>query len=223
MIEAYPLAWPVGWPRMDAARRIRAKFHKPTWTGVPGSATNYRVKRELSVADGVERTLLEIARLGARRETVVISTNLKLRQDGLPLSNQREPADVGVAVYWHDDVANAPRCMAIDLYDRIADNLGAVAATIEAMRAIERHGGAQVLARAFTGFTALPAPGQTSARGWQEVMEFGPGMIVTRESLDQAYRRLRSARHPDKGGTAEAFNEVQVAYEQGCDALASMK
>ena len=38
--------------------------------------------------------------------------------------------------------------MAIDAYTRTADNLAAVAATLEAMRAIERHGGAQILERA---------------------------------------------------------------------------
>lgn len=220
MIEAYPLAWPVGWPRTDPTRRIRAKFHKPTWAGVPGSATNYRVKRELSIADGTERILLEMGRLGVRKETVVISTSLRLRQDGLPLSKQRAPDDVGVAVYWHDDVANSSRCMAIDLYDRIADNLGAVAATIEAMRAIERHGGAQVLARAFTGFAALPAPGQTSARGWREVLELAPGDSIP-SKVEAAYRRLRSEKHPDKGGSPAAFHEVQTAYEQARAELGS--
>ncbi|KVD37855.1 hypothetical protein WJ41_22830 [Burkholderia ubonensis] len=62
----------------------------------------------------------------------------------------------GVAVYW-ETRAGARRVMAIDQYTRVADNLAAVAATLDAMRAIERHGGARILERAFTGFAALAA------------------------------------------------------------------
>jgi len=52
--------------------------------------------------------------------------------------------------------------MAIDIYDTVAGNLAAVAATLDAMRAIERHGGAQILKRAFQGFKALPSSTATA-------------------------------------------------------------
>ena len=74
----------------------------------------------------------------------IISTNLKLRLDGLPRSDQKEPDDPGVAVYWQR-LSKPKKVMAIDLYDRIADNLAAIGATLNAMRAIERHGGALIL------------------------------------------------------------------------------
>lgn len=215
MIDAYPLQWPIGWPRTEAARRIGARFGNKSWTGTPGGADNYKVFRELTIGAGTARILAELARLGVDQKTIVISTNLRLRLDGLPISKQRNPEDVGAAVYWSDRTG-ATRCMAIDIYDRIADNLGAIAATIEAMRAIERHGGARILERAFTGFTALPAP--IATRAWWQILELDPNEM--RESaLEVAYKTLRSKHHPDHGGSNEAFIEIRRAYDQGRAAM----
>ena len=208
MVEAYPLQWPVGWRRTAPGDRRRAVFKKASWA--PGAAYPSMVR--VSIAQGTDRARGELARLGA--EQVVISSNLRVRKDGLPWGEQREPADPGVAVYWveHPDGGGAAvaRCMAVDLYDRVADNLAAVAATIEAMRAIERHGGAQILSRAFAGFAALPDASR--ARPWREVLELlGESSPVV---VEAAYKRLRSLHHPDKGGNASRFVEVQKAYEQ---------
>jgi hypothetical protein len=219
MIDAYPLQWPIGWRRTAIAERVRAKFGKKSWSEDVGRA----IVRDLSIDDGTKRVLSELSRMGVERGTIVISTNLRLRLDGLPISKQNQPSDVGAAVYWIDPATNASRCMAIDIYDRIADNLGAVAATIKALRLIERHGGAQVLARAFTGFTALPAPGQTSACGWREVLELSPDYTPQRDGIDRAYKVLRSRYHPDKtGGDGARFHEIQLAYDQACAELRNL-
>ena len=53
---------------------------------------------------------------------------------------------------------------------QVEESLAAIAATLDAMRAIERHGGARVLERAFTGFTAVPAP--DARKHWREVFGF---------------------------------------------------
>lgn len=82
------------------------------------------------------------------------------------------------------------------------------------MRAIERHGGAAILERAFTGFTALPAPGHGAPRDWWEVLGVDRA-TVTREGCKQAYRRLASQFHPDKpGGSPAAMAELNAAQEQ---------
>jgi len=210
VIEAYPLAWPVGWKRTPVAERKRAKFSKVIWSE---EASRPTVQREISIDEGTHRILSELARMRAERGSIVISTNLKLRLDGLPFSKQSQPTDVGVAIYWTDAKAKMPRCMAIDIYDRIADNLGAVAASIEALRLIERHGGAQILERAFAGFVALPSPGK--ARHWRLVLGMADGQLPS--EVREAYRKLRSKYHPDReGGDAAKFYEVQVAYEQAC-------
>lgn len=192
-ISAFPLAWPDGW------KRTRGEYRR--------DATFSRYKRALSIADGVARVMDELGRMGLGRDDVVISTNVETRMDGFPRSDRAEPGDPGVAVYWQERKGGR-KVMAIDHYRRVADNLAAIAATLEAMRAIERHGGAAILERAFTGFTALPAPG--AARDWWQVL--GVDRAATAEQVTAAYRRLRSERHPDKGGTAEQFDEVERAY-----------
>jgi hypothetical protein len=204
-ITASPLTWPTGWPRTEHDDRRYGKFGKREASN--GSA--WRQLKDVTIADGAGRVMAELDRMGAR--DVVVSTNLQLRRDGLPRSDQREPSDSGVAVYWTDKAWN-DRCIAIDRYVKVADNLAAIAATLDAMRAIERHGGAEILSRAFTGFTALPS----SAESWWGVLGVEPN--ARRVEIDAAYRRQRSVTHPDKGGNGEDFDAVQRAYEQACRA-----
>lgn len=219
-MQKYPLAWPVGWRRTAPASRTRAQFKKATRYEDLGNGAGQRYipGRSLTMSESTMRALGELRRTGVQDGDHVISTNVVLRLDGLPRSDQRTPADPGVAVYWEDRRAGARRCMAIDIYDRVEDNLAAIAATLEAMRAIERHGGAAILDRAFTGFTALPPP-MAAGKPWREVFGYPPGHKVTRLELDGAYRTARSDAHPDKGGTSEAFQGVQAAYEQAAREL----
>lgn len=222
VVEAYPLSWPAGWPRMKPADRKRAQFGKSErqYSTVPGSsASSWVSKRDLTVNDGVQRVLRELRTFGVLEGDAIVSTNLRVRLDGLPRSDQRMPEDPGVAVYWKRPEDQGTKVMAIDRYDRVADNLAAIAATLEAMRAIERHGGAQILERAFTGFTALPAPGQTQARAWHDVLGVEP--TATRERAERAYKALRSVHHPDKGGSPAMFDAVQKAWDQAKQALPS--
>ncbi|MCA8331848.1 J domain-containing protein [Burkholderia cepacia] len=200
MIAAYPLQWPEGWPRTPGHKRMVGKFST--------KRRGARFAESLTVADGVSRVLEELGRFGVRREDIVISTNLRTRLDGLPRSDQRAPDDPGVAVYW-ETRAGARRVMAIDQYTRVADNLAAVAATLDAMRAIERHGGARILERAFTGFAALAAPSR--ARHWREVLGVPPEMREMWQVRD-AYRRRAMAVHPDRpGGSHDAMAELNAA------------
>lgn len=215
MIEAYPLTWPAGWPRTLPSQRREARFSKGERQrpSSPGGSS-WMCYRPVSITDGIQRVLAELGRFDIGRDDIVISTSLKLRLDGLPRSDQREPEDPGAAVYWQD-AKGRKQVMAIDQYDRVADNLAAIAATLEAMRAIERHGGAQILERAFTGFAALPAPDHQ--RPWREVLgipSLPENEAQAREAIEGAYRRLRSQHHPDKGGEAAAFSAVQTAYDQ---------
>lgn len=156
----------------------------------------------------------ELRRFGVREANIIISTNLRLRLDGLPYSDQRAPQDPGAAVYWTDPFNKQPRCMAIDRYTKVEQNIAALAATIEAMRAIERHGGAIVLERAFTGFAALPPPIVAGMkRDWQAVLELQDLLLPTREDVEKAYRRLASKHHPDKGGSHAAMSELNQARD----------
>ena len=100
--------------------------------------------------------MAELAKLAVSRDDLIISTNVPTRLDGLPRGDARNPEDTGAAVYWRKAHDAPMKCMAVDRYKAVADNLCAIAATLEAMRAIERHGGAEILERTFRGFAALP-------------------------------------------------------------------
>ena len=215
----YPLAWPTGWKRTPAAQRKRAQFSKGErqYSGQPGGSSWLR-QRDLTINDGTLRVLAALRILGVADGDAIISTNLRVRLDGLPRSGQPAPEDPGVCVYWERRGDKGTKCMAIDRYDRVADNLAAVAATLEAMRSIERHGGATILDRAFTGFTALPAPGDASARSWRDVLELPEECSL--EDARAQYRRLASSRHPDKaGGSHAAMAALNEAWRQAQEVL----
>ena len=150
--------------------------------------------------------MLKVLEQMGYNRSVVISSNLALRNDGLPRSGQGAPDDPGVAVYWGQ--SQKARCIAVDRYDRVADNRAAVAATLEAMRAIERHGGAAILDRAFTGFVALPAPEQP----WQTLgVETS---TPTRAQIDEAHRRLAAQHHPDRRGDTNEMARINAARDE---------
>lgn len=214
-MQRYPLSWPAGWQRTELGNRKYGHFHK-----MVSQTGNWKRKQDLSVFDAIKRVLGELARLGVREGDSIISTNLQTRLDGLPRSDQREPKDPGAAVYWQLN-GQAPKVMAIDQYTTVADNLAAIAATLEALRAIERHGGALILDRAFTGFDALPAPGKT--RHWRDVLDVPEGGGNTADQLARAkmhYRACASANHPDKaGGSNEKMAEINRAWQQAQEEL----
>lgn len=212
--KAYPLSWPDGWKR--AKLRSHALFSKTKdWKYNEQNQPVYQGKAKLSVSDAVKRVLAELERMGIKDDDIVISTNVPLRLDGLPRSDQ-EPSDPGVAVYWRKKNQPTMRCMAIDRYHRVADNLAAVAATLDAMRAIERHGGAEILNRAFLGFAALP---QTASSPWREVL--GINGVPTLELVESRYRALSLIHHPDKGGDREQFERITQARDAAKIELAS--
>lgn len=194
-IPAYPLSWPEGWRRTQPEKRAIGRFATKQRGGT----------KALTVAESVDRVLDQLDAIQSR--DVIISTNIEPTLGGRPRSSQAEPANPGAAVYW-TTAQGQTRCMAIDRYTRVADNLAAIAATLEAMRAIERHGGAEVMDRAFTGFAALPAP-----RAWWQVFHLdGPCSL---EEAEHYYRQLAKLRHPDvPGGSAEAMAELNDAIDQ---------
>ena len=203
----YPLTWPAGWPRMPAQQRTRAKFNRREV--VYSGESSWNRKRDMTVSEACDRIFAELGRMGVSTGNVIVSTNVETRLDGRPYSNRAEPRDPGAAVYWR--AKKADKVMAIDRYDRVADNLAAIAATLDAMRAIERHGGAVVLDRAFAGFEALPSPDKATVPPWRTVL--GCPDAKTIDEVKLAYRRRASETHPDRdGGNVEAFNLVQTAW-----------
>lgn len=196
MTEAYPLAWPAGRPRTPAGQRRRTQFK----TRREGNGW----LKSITVAVARERLSRELERLGARY--TVLSTNMELRLDGQPRSDRAEPSDPGVALYFR--LGDKPHCMPCDKWDTVGGNIAAIAGHIEALRAIERYG-VQSLEEAFSGFVALPEPGN---RPWRDVLECR-NQAVTLDLVEAMYRRLARERHPDLGGSDEMMAELNAAIE----------
>lgn len=211
-ISRYPLQWPVGWERTMPENRTFGRF------GVSrqGPGQSYRHKQDVTVYESVGRLLTELGRMGIGLDDIVVSTNVPTRLDGMPRSDAKRPEDPGAAVYWVDKAGNR-RCMAIDQYTKVEMNIAALAATLEAMRAIERHGGGEILDRAFTGFAALPAPAATGGkRHWSEVLGVHRdlGGMVGAAKVHEAYRKLVSQFHEAKGGDPAKMVEINVARDE---------
>jgi hypothetical protein len=184
MIEAYPLHWPIDQPRTVSPKRA-------AFTGTHGRIQNELIK--------------EIHLLGGR--DIIISTNIQLRRDGLPYASQKPPEDKGVAVYFELDGKSL--VFACDKWLHIHHNMRAIQKTIEAMRGMERWGVSDMLNRAFTGFKAIP---ESITPPWAQVLDVSA--TATQKEIIEAYRKKVKETHPDKGGSAEAFNQVQEAYRQ---------
>jgi len=197
MTQAYPLQWPQGRPRKPAHRRGDANFGKRDAKGWLQS---------LTLAQARDRLQEELDRF--RVKSVVLSTNVELRLDGLPRSGQPDPADPGVALYF--DLGGKPHVLACDTYRRVADNIAALAAHVEATRKIERLGVATA-AEMFVGFQALPAPGSTP---WWLVL--GVSRNAQPAAIEAAYRSLARERHPDQpGGSHDMMADLNRARDAG--------
>ena len=204
--ESYPLSWPFGWPRTPAAKRKRAQFstRESYTTRIGDQVYNGTKKRDLSIYGAMRRLTDEIGRLGGTR--MLLSSNVETRRDGQPRSDRRPPEDPGVAIYF---VLNGKdRVLACDKWDRVADNIAAIAAHIDAIRRQERYG-VGTIEQAFAGYAALPPPGQTAKRPWREVLIVRPHHTLA--DIEAAYRTLARERHPDFGGSTDQMAELNAA------------
>lgn len=198
-VEAFPLHWPAG-----RSRTLKAFTRKSQFT--PGN----RLTEVANVTAALKR-------LGARN--IVVSTNVRLRNDGLPYAQDKAPSDQGVAVYF--DYAGGQKCFACDRWATIPENLRAIFKSIEAIRGLERWGSKDFVDAAFTGFAALPSPNKR--RPWREVMDFMPGddRQITEVVINDRYKRLAKVRHPDsRTGSDAMMAELNGARD---DALAELE
>lgn len=215
-VSASPLHWPAGHKRTSPYARGVARYR-----------TADHDQLTLSQARG---RLMDVIRAYTRMgrdwridpQEVVISTDLDLRNDGLPRSGQRKPQDPGVAVYFKLD--GEAHCLPCDAYKSIEDNLAAVAQYLEAMRTLDRVPVGD-LRTAFAGFRALP-PGEGSgvaqpamtveaAAAWvreQSGLNLSASQLVkSAGGYRDAYRCAAKRLHPDVGGSEQDFKVLQDA------------
>ncbi len=188
--EAFPLTWPASQQRTPRSRRKQSAF-------------------KLQFGQARDELLAEIRRMVTRN--IIISTDAPLRRDGLPYADKVEPPDPGVAVYFERYSGGKwkPYVIACDTYHRLRFNMRAVGVTIEALRAIERHGGSQLMEQAFTGFAQLP--GHICEPSWWDTLGVSPEASM--EQIDVAYEALARTHHPDAGGDHEQMARINKARD----------
>jgi hypothetical protein len=192
----YPLYWPEDWPRTKDSCRNKSKYK------VEFITARDDVARELKLLTGDRYFDMGAAKF-------VVSTDVPLRLDGLPLAGQREPTDPGVAVWWVQK--DQLRVMACDQWRTVRENLRGVGLAVEALRAFQRCGATQILDRALQSFDrpALMAPRPE----WFGVL----GLTVWPPSVDdvrRAYNGKVHTAHPDKGGSDAQFIILTRAREE---------
>ncbi len=201
-ITRYPLAWPDNVARRAPHQRLRPQF------------------AEWSIASATAQVLMEVNRLNGLRwdfhdDSVVVSTNLRLRADGLPRSDQSEPADGGAAVYFDlrfsrgGKALKRPCVLSCDKWIKVAWNLYAIAKDIEAQRARQRWGCTNI-EQAFRGYLAIPE--RCGGPSWWELL--GVPASSSPDAIKDAYKVKAKTAHPDAGGNAEDWARLQQAYEQ---------
>lgn len=184
-VTSFPLYWPAGRPRSH--RRGASGF------------------RDSNVYRETQEVRRELELLGAR--SVIVSSNLALRQDGIPYANQPKPQDPGVAVWF--TLKGEQHALCCDAWSRPDENLRAIAKHVEAMRGQLRWKVATAQ-EAFAGFKALPerAAGPTP---WEAL---GIEPTQSRDAIERAYKRAAMTAHPDHGGTPDQWHALQQAREQ---------
>lgn len=186
-IPAYPLQWPDGLPR------ARPSTSTPFSTELNKAISNVRA----SLKKFGDDTGLPIA-----PDAIVFTSNYG---GGL---EAKTPKDTGVAVWFEWD--KALRCIAIDRYASLAQNVQAIHHMIEADRTKMRYGGLEIVRASFKGFRALPSP--KDKRSWRDVLEMTAAHNATKADVEASYRRLAKERHPDKvGGSEKMMSELNAA------------
>lgn len=185
--SGYPLQWPAGKPRTPAVDRKSGNFRSGR-TALSMNEATKRVRREI---DRIVGAFLP-----------VLSTNVELRLDGLPRSNQRKPEDPGAALYFQ--LHGEPIVLACDTYDTVEQNVAAIAAHLTATRAIERYG-VGTLDELFRGFAALPPA--MAPDDWREPL----GHPRTLAEAEANYRERMKYAHPDTGGHEAVAAKLNAA------------
>lgn len=191
MRNSYPLQFPIGLKRTQDPQSARFE------TGLTRASQN---------------VVKQLERMGA--SDITITSNMQYKADGMPYARQSYIEDTGVAVYF--TLNKQEKCIAVDKWIRVADNMQAIAKIVEALRGLDRWGSKDLIDAAFRGFTALPESIVTPPpkRDWWDVLglEKPSGIGYGQSTLKSAYRSKARHAHPDTGGSHEAFQELEQAY-----------
>jgi hypothetical protein len=194
----------------------------------PGEPTRYRKGSPFSSTYPATLNLLEreLDMLGASEAVLQLAvTEAEIRTDGLPRANAR-PTHPGVILAFQS--RHGPLQYATDVFDHWQDNLRAIALSLESLRRVDRYGITK-RGEQYTGWKALPAGHGNGGLTIEQAARFlaSQGNIDSTLSVDaltrlilkdrsvfqRCYRRAAARLHPDAGGTAEDFAQLQSARD----------
>lgn len=178
----------------------QTKSRKPSQFSAPWSKTLDLLERELGM-------------LNARNIVIQAAVAFDdIRNDGMLRASAR-PSWPGVILAF--DSKHGPLSYPCDQFSDWQSNVRAIALALEALRAVDRYGVTK-RAEQYQGWAKLPGPTHELAMTPQQaVTVLGKAACdqtpISRETLEDVYRRACAATHPDVGGDAVAFKQVQAA------------
>ena len=178
------LDWPVGRPRTNPDKRQKAQF------------------RENGSLVTVEQACVRLRQIMHRMKV----TNPIITFE--PTYYGGEPKDTGVAVYFTRN--GHPHCMPCDKWNRVADNMAAIASHLLAIHGMTRWGVGD-MDQAFAGYKALPAMGEV--KPWWNTLGFKVPPVDITEAKGHYLERITKA-HPDLGGNATQAAEINAAMHE---------
>jgi len=188
----------------------------------PGKETpSYSRKRaafRIGYADRLNCLDHELAKLNAKDIVIQAQFDAKdIRQDGWPRSSARPK---GPALIVSFKGSKGPLSFPCDRYTSWEDNLYAIALSLEALRAVDRHGVTQN-AEQYKGWTQLPPPApakagfadRQAAATWLASYAVVPKdyILSDSEAAERAYRTAAKKLHPDAGGSTVEFQRLGEA------------
>lgn len=150
----------------------------------------------IKLAEGAQREKAVIAfstRKEWRTTELWIYAEGQLGAKGRFLANQRTGLDPRVVVSF--DIDGVGYLIAVDRLNDAAQNLAAIAAYIEGLRAQERYG-IFTAEELLQNFAALPPPASPFDG------------LKSEDEIVTLYRKLAKDAHPDHGGTHETFTQL---------------
>jgi hypothetical protein len=188
MTENLPPANPLCWPetQLRSRSRVRSAFR----TKLDGAVKNVTTSLRLFGND-----------CGKAMGAVSVTCNASLFS--------HNPSDPGVAVWFMWD--GGMRCIAVDRYETLPENLQAIHHVIEARRTEMKHAGIEMVRTTFKGFLALPPPPQ--GQRWHDVLGVPPN--ATAEAISEARKALARTHSGDEA----RMTAINVAHDQGMKGL----
>jgi hypothetical protein len=182
------LNWPVGRPQTPLTQRQASRFRENGAQPVTLDQATLRLRQILN---------------RMKAENSVVTFN--------PTYYGKEPRDTGVAVYFVRK--GVSHCMPCDKWNRVADNMAAIAAHLMAIHGMSRWGVGD-MDQAFAGYKALPAMG--SVNPWWVILGFKAPPIgpVALSEVQRIYLERISKAHPDLGGNETQAAEINVAMRE---------